>query len=894
MISGRLRQRVMRGSAGAVRAALVLLMLACCARGLAGQRVESVLNSVPAATPAQRDALRAELARLTSADIAELCALLVEPGAGDDTQARLALSAITFCAGDPGAAALRERYTSALGSALGEEAPAEVKRFLVRQLQLAGGAGGVEYLTPLLEDDDLCLTAAQALLAIGGDAVAAAFREPLPRTRGRGHLAVIDALGMLQDRMATDALMAELDSGDGVTRMAALWALASIGAPVGDGSEAAGADGWFDRSQIVATALRRFERQSSSKNANAEPPRFAMQDDHVRCAVLYGLARTRGAQAIDSIVAALTDASPEVRAAAGYLAVDIKGEGVTQAFVDLLNADDENLRVNMLDVLERRGDVTALPVVLKCLMDADTAVCRAAIAAAATLGQADAVGPLIDILPQCEPAEREAVRGALARIESAETSDIIAGRLTDAPMPARVTLLGALTDRRAVNQLEVILAQTTADQEQVRRAAFEAVGILGDESVVPRLIELLPRVESAAERTALEQALSDTSLRAHDPVRAAAPLLTALDPGDADEYCSLLRVLARIGGKEVLAAVAHAARDKRKDVSTAAIRAFNEWPNDEAAGAVLEIATETAAMRDHVLAMRAYARLAALDTERSAASKLALYARGLDVARRDEERKLLIGKLGGVYADETVSLLARYLEEDELRDEAAAALVSVVDGLLPDGWEAARPAVERVEALDISEELSARAAQLTRRADEFEGYITRWLVAGPYQKKGRNGHELHDIPFAPEKPGAGRTEWQVQPRVDGDNHYWLVDLNLPTATSDAAKYLFTQVYSPSACDVRVELGSDDGVKMWINGEVVHAHNVPRGCTPGADKFEARLTAGWNQLMLKVTNGGGGFAAALRLRSSTGGALDGLKVKAEYAASPPQPGDNATP
>jgi hypothetical protein len=93
-------------------------------------------------------------------------------------------------------------------------------------------------------------------------------------------------------------------------------------------------------------------------------------------------------------------------------------------------------------------------------------------------------------------------------------------------------------------------------------------------------------------------------------------------------------------------------------------------------------------------------------------------------------------------------------------------------------------------------------------------------------------------------------------------------------------YARTWVHSDQEQPVLLELGTDDGVKVWLNSTVVHTINVLRGLTPGSDKVNVTLKAGWNSLLLKVTqlNQGWGFCA--RFRKPDGSHLDGLQFSAE--------------
>jgi hypothetical protein len=96
-------------------------------------------------------------------------------------------------------------------------------------------------------------------------------------------------------------------------------------------------------------------------------------------------------------------------------------------------------------------------------------------------------------------------------------------------------------------------------------------------------------------------------------------------------------------------------------------------------------------------------------------------------------------------------------------------------------------------------------------------------------------------------------------------------------------YARTWVRSEQRRPARLELGSDDGIKVWLNRRVVHTNNTFRGLQPGSDKLQVTLNAGWNPLLLKVTQLNQGWAFCLRLLRPDGSHMDGL----QFAAEPPK-------
>lgn len=60
-------------------------------------------------------------------------------------------------------------------------------------------------------------------------------------------------------------------------------------------------------------------------------------------------------------------------------------------------------------------------------------------------------------------------------------------------------------------------------------------------------------------------------------------------------------------------------------------------------------------------------------------------------------------------------------------------------------------------------------------------------------------------------------------------------------------------------DATARVGSDDSVKVWVNGEEVHRNAVNRGAGDFQDTFNVDLKSGDNVIMVKVCECGGGWS-----------------------------------
>ncbi|MCK4656653.1 MAG: hypothetical protein KAT85_06455, partial [candidate division Zixibacteria bacterium] len=85
-----------------------------------------------------------------------------------------------------------------------------------------------------------------------------------------------------------------------------------------------------------------------------------------------------------------------------------------------------------------------------------------------------------------------------------------------------------------------------------------------------------------------------------------------------------------------------------------------------------------------------------------------------------------------------------------------------------------------------------------------------------------------------------------------------------TRPTESAVYAHAYVYSPTARSAKLLLGSDDGIKVWVNGNNVYTND--RYGEWYEDNFTAdvSLNAGWNRLLCKISQAGTAYQFSARL------------------------------
>jgi len=339
----------------------------------------------------------------------------------------------------------------------------------------------------------------------------------------------------------------------------------------------------------------------------------------------------------------------------------------------------------------------------------------------------------------------------------------------------------------------------------------------------------------------------------------------------------LLWVLARLAGPTALDAVHAAVDDPETVIADTALGALTEWPDAGAAGPLLEIASQSSDPVHHESAYRGYLRVISLPSDRNAAETVKMHERAIEIAEGDEEVRLALTSLGRVGHVDALELAGEYLDGPTVRESAAAAMISIAKRLGAEQKEDALAAIDRALAVCGDDgDMRRKAGEAVNHIERNEGFITTWVFSGPYTMEKHDGGALFDVAFDPEV-NVGDVAWREMP-TNAFSDPGICDLNKVVSGSNCCGYVMTIIESAAEQEAQLEMGSDDGLKVWLNGSVVHANNAMRGLTVGSDKATITLKQGANTLLLKITQGGGDWKVCCRIRRADGFALEGVTFR----------------
>ena len=139
-----------------------------------------------------------------------------------------------------------------------------------------------------------------------------------------------------------------------------------------------------------------------------------------------------------------------------------------------------------------------------------------------------------------------------------------------------------------------------------------------------------------------------------------------------------------------------------------------------------------------------------------------------------------------------------------------------------------------------------------------EVHLDPWQMSDPYAGTGFDA--VYDMKFDPERnmlPGVPYPLTGGERQVKWTGHPEYVDGKVYVLNGEnTAFYLFRRLHVGKAVRQRLSFGSDDAIKVWVNGVQVVADKVARAAAADQELVTVDLKQGDNDLLVKIVNGGG--------------------------------------
>jgi HEAT repeat protein len=488
------------------------------------------------------------------------------------------------------------------------------------------------------------------------------------------------------------------------------------------------------------------------------------------------------------------------------------------------------------------------------------------------LGDATAVPLLAAAATSRDEAEQKAARQALIALQRGEVGQAMVVQLAVASPAAQGELARALAARAEKSAVPPLLELARSNSESTRKAAMRALSLLADGSHLAALVNLLSEASTESARTDVRDVFESVVDRAEGRKKFdVAPLVNGLNSSTRATRIALLQVMALFSDENVRTAFRTSLKDSDSQIRDAAERSLCATRDAGLLPDLLELARTSTELNLRVLALEGYVRLVRDEASGfDAARRAELLKPAYELAARPEEKRLVLSALSSAPHRESLQLAERALADSTVKSEAEIACAQIAKALVASDPDPAVACLRRLAA-DASPTVRTNAQAILRQLD------SGWLCAGPYRQQGKSAQELFDLAFAPEQAEGSEVKWRRAPGSPDLARAGEVVLDAVVGGEHCVVYLKTFVHVPTAQPVSLEIGSDDGIKLWVNGELVHVNNAVRGLTPGQDRAKASLREGWNEFRAKITQHTLGCGMTLRVVTADGKTVPGLRI-----------------
>jgi HEAT repeat protein len=455
---------------------------------------------------------------------------------------------------------------------------------------------------------------------------------------------LIRQLGIVGNASAVSTLAKFLDDKEVQIRDEAARALANISGP-----EAAAALK-KNNSQLAKDALT---SKAHKQNIPLEGVETAMPQAIPYASEREVAAWMRGYDKLSNDAKAQTVANLATRAALEKEKGNVAPQSVRQGFLRRQAARTER-------VDQRRY----LPTALEAAKSSDANLRDAGLLAVGALGSVKEVPFLLE--QSFDGGNKGLAKLVLSRITASGVDEILINAAkTEKDANKFVTIADILSRRYNKAIQPVLLDRAKATDTQNRLQLLQMAEPLSSKDDVGGFVDVWELVTDRGQKNQVEQIVE--RLTAGD----AAPVLQKKTDKNKEEMLSLL---GRIGDEKTLG-------DIKKNPN--ALNALSNWPNGQVADDLLAVAgDQNRSEADRITALRAFARVASLPADQikiqiQPKQQVELLKKGYDLALRDDERRLIIERVGKIRTVESLKFVIQYFDTEPLQEQVNGAILDL-------------------------------------------------------------------------------------------------------------------------------------------------------------------------------------------------------------------------
>ncbi len=649
-------------------------------------KVADLLVQVPANDQQKLNNQMHSMLSLEEAGLQMVLDLVIPPGTGDDTKPRVAIESLSRYLSQPQMEKESLQWESMILKEIDKRENPFVKSFFISQLNYFGSDAALESLSHYLTDPKLQDPTIRAIRDINPDAVADLFVSKLNQTEGRAQIALVNAIRKTGNSSHAAAVASLAGSGSTELQRSVLACLAKLGNPDSYGvlNSAAKKAGYMPEPTSATGSLIAYAETVSEQNNHDLSLKIcksvikkctAPEQIHFKSAALITAA---GNEPIEKSVSLLVNAMKEKNKSYRMTAIRYAAKNSTplDPWVSALNsAKNSEVKGEILSLFGMLKSDETVDIVSGYLDDPDATVRQQAVKTLALIKKSEAVPAIIKYTLSYPAApDSETAKAALLQTVGMDQLPLLTAELDGAPEGAKIVLTEVIAAKGDPGSFDLLYGQI-AQKGAVRSSSLKNLHMVSDQGDLGDLIRLFDQLEDKDEMEAIEVALVAAINRGpHKEVATQALLLHAAKTFSVEKY---IGVLATVGGKEALDAVYESYNTGDQETRKRAFTGLIKSNDIHAATPLFKICSQSTISQVREEVFKSYVRIVSSSTLPDD-QKLLLMRKIEPHATSLDDTGLLIRAMGRVKTFLSFVTLSSYLEQDELKSQAANALVSVV------------------------------------------------------------------------------------------------------------------------------------------------------------------------------------------------------------------------
>ena len=746
-----------------------------------------------------------------------------------------------------------------------------VRDAICRQLAVIGTDVSINKLSQMLSVAETSNIARYAMERIVSPSVVDVFISTLEKTDDNNIKAgIINSLGVLSAEKSVPVIKKYLSDGSEIVSTTAMHALGDIGTEAAleallESTPTVSMDRYYD--SLLSGAQKLKGSNSGMAVAIYKKLYDSSKNNIVKMAAFSGLLKSDKANSSAMIKSAIEGNDQLLQQAAIKALSKMDDVSLLSSIADSIGNFSDKAKVFILAALSENANKVGESQALSLVSSKSKDVRFAVYEALAKIGTVKSLNKLAQVAAESRDRdEKEEIRKALSSMPGKDIDGFMLGAILALDKTGKemesVEMINAAVARQVKGVSSALLKAARSSSRRVSATAIRALMTTAKAEDVKDMIDLLAEIPSTATQNAvnvLTGKLDDKS----ELIKTIVAKYGKLGSVNAKE--AFLKVMGKIGSSEIAGILKSEYASSNEKLKEAAFRAMTEWPGTEFISLMKELAQNGKDEKTKILAMRGYLKMI---QENGSDAKLALEA--FDMAERKEEKRMVIGAMGDFASKAVFEFLNKMIDGSEYKAEAEISAANMAKKLATRCPEYVKANIDKFVAKLSSDSVKKIAKDAVKLADKTGAYIVDWKISKAYSEAGMSNNELFNRAFAPER---NEGSWSVA-KFGGNN---VIDMSQTSPGESLVAYVKTNIISEIDQEVTLSMGSDDGIKVWLNGEIVHSNNAARGLTRGSDKVKVQLKKGVNTLFVKVTQNTGGWEFCLEILGENGQRANKIEV-----------------